>query len=66
MAKGASEAHATGAIASYAVGLLYQINNLTGIKRLEEIIEFDDFIQYLQKKGISILIRKIEVDHKNR
>lgn len=59
MAKGAGEAHATGVIASYAVGLLYQTNNLTGIKRLEEIIEFDDFIQYLQKKGISILIRKI-------
>ncbi len=57
MAKGINEARATGVIASYAVRLLYQKNRFTGIQRLEEIIEFEDLTQYLQKNQISISIK---------
>lgn len=57
MARGANEAHATGVIAAYAVRLLYQDNSLTGIRRLEEIIEFEDFTQHLQKNQISTSIK---------
>jgi saccharopine dehydrogenase-like NADP-dependent oxidoreductase len=57
MAKGINEARATGVIASYAVRLLYQMNRFTGIQRLEEITDFEDLTQYLQKNKISISIK---------
>lgn len=59
IAKGINEAQATGVIASYTVRLLYQNITLNGIQRLEEIIKFEDFIQYLKKNKINISIKTI-------
>ena len=57
LAEGFNEAHATGVIATYAVLQLYH-SKLTGIKRLEEIIPFNDFVEYLKKNQINIKIKE--------
>jgi saccharopine dehydrogenase-like NADP-dependent oxidoreductase len=56
LAAGFSEARATGIIAAYAVSCLYQ-SGKTGIKRFEELIQFDDFVQYLKIHEINIEIK---------
>src|SRR5690606_13622601 len=57
LAEGLSEVYGTGVITAYTVLQLYQ-SNRSGIKRLEEFIRFDDFIQFLRDHHIRVKIRK--------
>jgi saccharopine dehydrogenase-like NADP-dependent oxidoreductase len=58
LATGENEAFGTGVIASYAISKLYTSNNIIGFKRLEEILDFDDFVKDLQKNNINIKIQQ--------
>jgi saccharopine dehydrogenase-like NADP-dependent oxidoreductase len=53
-AEGYNEANATGVIAVYAVLQLYPFSNNTGMKHLEDIVEYEDFIQFLNDFKINI------------
>jgi saccharopine dehydrogenase (NAD+, L-lysine-forming) len=57
LAAGFNEAKVTGVIAAYAVSCLYHSTE-PGIKRFEELIQFDDFVEYLKKLHIRIQIKK--------
>lgn len=57
LAEGFNEAHGTGVVATYAIQKLYH-SNVVGIRRLEELIQFDDFVQYLNIHQIRIKIEK--------
>ena len=59
LASGENEAFGTGMIASYTISELYTSNNLSGFKGLEDLIDFDAFIKYLQKNNIDIKIQQI-------
>jgi len=56
LAEGFNEANATGKIAAYAVALLYESNKKTGIRRFEEVVEFNDFTQYLRENQINVKV----------
>jgi saccharopine dehydrogenase-like NADP-dependent oxidoreductase len=60
LAEGISEAKATGVVTAYAVLHLYQPKTVVGIKRLEELIQFDDFVQFLKGNQINIKIKSNE------
>ena len=58
LAEGRNEGRATGIIATYAVLQLYRTKS-NGIKRLEELIKFEDFISFLNKYQINFKIKTI-------
>tara|TARA_R110002072_G_scaffold166080_1_gene319301 strand:+ start:9255 stop:10331 length:1077 start_codon:yes stop_codon:yes gene_type:complete len=59
LAEGIKEAKATGIIAAYTVSNLYQTNNKIGVKRLEEIIQFEEFVKHLKENQINIKIKEV-------
>ena len=59
LAEGFKEAKATGIIAAYTVDKLYQTNKKIGVKRLEEIIQFEEFVQHLKENQINIKIKEL-------
>ena len=58
LANGFNEGYGTGIVASYAVLQLYGSNDKLGIRRLEELISFKDFIQFIEDHGIKIKIKE--------
>ena len=59
LAEGYNEANATGIIGVYAVLQTYPISSNTGIKHLEKIVQFEDFIQFLKGYKINIKFKDI-------
>lgn len=60
--KGLKEARATGLIAAYTVMKLYQ-SRVKGITNFEDLIQFNEFINYLLKFEIEVKIKENENHH---
>lgn len=57
LAYGRNEASATAIIAAYVVAQVYERNDKKGLLRMEEVIVFESFQQYLYKNEIEVCIR---------
>ena len=56
LAKGYGEARATAVIASYVGELVYKLKNSKGLLLMEDIIDFDDFLEYLEINQIEVIV----------
>jgi hypothetical protein len=57
LASGHNEARATAVISAFVTSEVFENKNLNGVKRMEDIISFESFQEYLNKNEIKVLIK---------
>ncbi|MBO6515095.1 MAG: saccharopine dehydrogenase NADP-binding domain-containing protein [Bacteroidia bacterium] len=58
LANGANEARGSAIVAAFTIMRLYRSDH-SGLKRLEELIELDDLVSFLERNNINVTIKKL-------
>ena len=58
LAEGVGEARGTAVVAAYAVTQLYKSSGNVGLRRLEEVVNRNEFFEYLRELNIKIIIKE--------